>query len=139
VSNQIVNLAANQGSPAITIVDSASSLQVLQRLLSAILFGATATFVDLSFQTINGTATINLPTTNVFFVYIRNLDTTGDFTVNYTPVVGTPGTVVLQRGASDGQGGVLLYFNPSAAGAGGLSALSITAAAVLKAEVIVAG
>ncbi len=139
MANQVVNLAANQGSPAITIVDSTSSLQVFQRLLSAILFSATAVFVDLAFQTVNGVATIPLPVTTAFFVYIRHADVTADVTVNYTPVVGTPGTMVLKKGASAGIGGMFLYFTPASGGTGGFSSLTITDVGVQKMEVIVAG
>lgn len=139
MANQVVNLAANQGSPAITIVDSTSSLQVFQKLLQSILFAATATFVDLSFKTQNGTNSITLPVTPVFFVYIRNVDTAADITVNYTPAAGTPGTMVLQKGATAGTGGVFIYTTPVSGGTGGFISLSITATGVQNVEVIVAG
>jgi len=88
-------------------------------------------------QTINGTKTVNLPAATVWCVYVRNLSNVGNITVNFTPTAGVSESLVLVAGATAGNGGVFIYHQPAET-AGGITALSITAAAILPACVLAA-
>lgn len=113
------------------------SPEIINRQLNDPTLAATTSFYDPFFQTINGTKTINLPAATVWVAYVRNLSSSGNMTLNFTPAGGSTQTVVLVAGATAGAGGIFLYFQPAET-AGGITAMSITAAAVLPACILVA-
>lgn len=88
------------------------------------------------FQTIIGTKTVPLPAATVWAVYVRNLSGSGNITLNVTPTGGAPQAYVLLAGLTAGAGGMFIYFQP-AESAGGITALTITAAAVLPVCILV--
>jgi hypothetical protein len=113
------------------------SPEIVNRQFNDPTLAATTLFYDPFFQTINGTKTVNLPAATVWTVYVRNLSGSGNITVNFTPVGGSTQTLVLVAGATAGAGGIFLYFQ-TAETAGGITALSITAAAILPVCILVA-
>jgi hypothetical protein len=113
------------------------SPQIVQRSLNNLTLAATVSYYDPFFQTINGTKVVPLPAATVWTVYVRNLSNTGPMTVNFTPSGGASETLVLVAGATAGNGGVFIYHQPAET-SGGITALSITAAAVLPACVLTA-
>lgn len=113
------------------------SPQIVQRSLNNLTLNATNAFYDPFFQTINGTKVVNLPGATVWMVYVRNLSNTAPMTVVFTPTGGAAETLVLVQGATAGNGGVFIYHNPAET-SGGITALSITATAVLPACVLAA-
>jgi len=121
----------------ITDTTLAPSPQIIQRSLNNPTLLATNSFYDPFFQTINGTKTVNLPGATVWCVYVRNLSNTGPITVNYTPQGGASTSIVLIQGATAGNGGLFIYHQPAET-SGGITALSLTAAAVLSACVLAA-
>jgi len=113
------------------------SPQIVQRSLNNLTLAATTSFYDPFFQTINGTKTVNLPAATVWTVYVRNLSNVGPMTVNFTPTGQPACSIVLVAGATAGNGGVFIYHQPAET-SGGITALTITAAAVLPACVLAA-
>ena len=113
------------------------SPQIIQRSLNNPTLAATNAFYDPFFQTINGTKTVNLPAATVWCVYVRNLSNTGPMTINFTPSGGAAETLVLVQGATAGNGGYFIYHQPAET-SGGITALTITAAAILPACVMAA-
>lgn len=126
-------------SAVINVVDTTltPSETVISRQLNDPTLQATEVFYDGFFQTINGTVTVNLPGATVWFLYIRNLSAAGPITITFTPQGGSPETLVLNPGAAGNDGGIFLYAQPNEAN-GGISALTITAAAVLPVCIIAA-
>jgi hypothetical protein len=121
----------------ITDTTLSPSPQIIQRSLNNPILDATAAYYDPFFQTLNGTVTVPLPAATVWCVYVRNLSNTGPMTVNFTPAGGSSETLLLVQGATAGNGGYFIYHQPAET-AGGITALSITAAAILPACVLVA-
>jgi hypothetical protein len=122
----------------ITDTTLSPSPQIVQRSLNNPTLAATASFYDPFFQTINGTKTVNLPAATVWTVYVRNLSNTGPITVNFTPVGGGAATsIILVQGATPGNGGIFIYHQP-AESSGGITVLTLTAAAILPACVLAA-
>lgn len=113
------------------------SPQIVTRSLNNPTLAATSEFYDPFFQTINGTRVVSLPAATVYVVYVRNLDNAANITVNYTPLGGASTSLVLVPGATAGNGGIFLYFQ-TAESAGGITALSITATAIVNCCVLVA-
>lgn len=113
------------------------SPEIVNRQLNDPVLPVTSMFFDPFFQTIIGTRTVNLPAATVWAVYVRNLSGSGNMTVNFTPTGGSSQNLVLVAGLTAGAGGIFLYLQP-AESAGGITALTITAAAALPACVLVA-
>lgn len=113
------------------------SPQIIQRSLNNPTLAATTEFYDPFFQTSNGTKVVTLPAATVWSVYVRNLSNTGPITVNYTPSGGISTSIVLVQGATAGNGGIFIYHQPAET-SGGITALSLTATAILPACVKVA-
>jgi hypothetical protein len=113
------------------------SPQIVQRSLNNPTLNATSSYYDPFFQTVNGTVVVPLPAATVWLVYVRNLSNTGPMTVNFTPAGGASQNLVLVQGPTAGNGGYFIYHQPAET-AGGITALSITAVAVLPACVLVA-
>jgi len=120
-----------------TDVTLSPSPQIIQRQLNNPTLAATVEYFDPFFQTINGTKTVPLPAATVWSVYVRNLSNTGPITVNFTPSGGVSESLVLVQGATAGNGGIFIYHQPAET-IGGITALSLTAAAILPACVKVA-
>lgn len=120
-------------SSQISITDTtlAPSPTIITRSLNNPTLAANTCFYDPFFQTINGTAAVNLPATPIYVLYVKNLSAAGNITLNYTPNGGASTSVVLQPG------GLFLYFQPAET-AGGITAVTLTATAVLSCEVLVA-
>src|SRR6266850_637778 len=121
----------------ITDTTLAPSPQIIQRSLNNATLNATNSFYDPFFQTINGTKTVNLPGATVWCVYVRNLSNTSPITVNFTPTGQPACSIVLIAGATAGNGGVFVYHQPAET-SGGITALTITATAILPACVLAA-
>jgi hypothetical protein len=113
------------------------SPQIVQRSLNNPTLAATSSYYDPFFQTINGTVVVPLPAPTAWLVYVRNLSATSQMTVNYTPAGGSTTALVLVQGPTAGNGGYFIYHQPAET-AGGITALSITATAILPACVLVA-
>jgi hypothetical protein len=108
------------------------SPQIITRQLNNPSLAATTEYYDPFFQTINGTKAIPLPAATVWLLYVRNLSNTTNITLNYTPAGGASTSVILVAGATAGNGGIFLYFQPAET-AGGITAATITATAIVSA------
>lgn len=110
----------------IQAVDITANVTPFTRQLTGILLPATVWSAADFFQAPNSSpATITLPATTVFFVYVRNLGS-NNITINYTPTGGGSTSIVLPPVTSN-FGGVFLY-GCTAETAGGITALSLQAA-----------
>jgi len=108
------------------------SPQIVTRSLNNPTLAALVEYFDPFFQTINGTKTVPLPAATVWSVYVRNLSNTGPMTVTFTPTGQPACSIILIQGATAGNGGIFIYHQPAET-SGGITALTITAAAVLPA------
>jgi len=121
-------------SASFTVTDTtlAPSPQIVTRSLNNPTLSATVCFYDPFFQVNAAPTTVNLPASTVWVVYVKNLDTTNNITVSFTPAGGSPETCLLLPG------GVFIYFQ-TAETSGGITALSLTSSAgVISAEVLAA-
>jgi hypothetical protein len=107
------------------------SPQIITRQLNNPSLAATTEYYDPFFQTINGTKVVPLPAATVWLVYVRNLSNTTNITVNHTPTGQPSSSSILVAGATAGNGGIFLYFQPAET-AGGITALTITCSAVVS-------
>jgi hypothetical protein len=121
----------------ITDTTLSPSPSIVTRQLNNPTLAATVAYYDPFFQTVAGTKAIPLPAATVWVLYVRNLSTTGNITLNYTPAGGASTSVILVAGATAGNGGLFTYAQP-AESAGGITAATITAGAVLSACVLAA-
>jgi hypothetical protein len=117
----------------VTDTSLSPSQQYITRQLNNPSLLATTVFYDSFAQVISPTTlVITLPASGtVWVVYVRNLGSAGNLTMNFTPVGGVASSLTLVPG------GFNLYFNPTEGG-GGITALSLTASTgTIPAEVLV--
>lgn len=108
------------GSISVTDTTLAPSPTIVSRSFNNPTLAATATFFDPFFQAAAGGTAVTLPAATVYFAYVKNLSSTANLTVAFTPVgAGAASSVLLLPG------GVFFYFLPAETG-GGISALTLT-------------
>jgi|SRR5579884_591979 hypothetical protein len=118
-------------SGTISSLDTAANSTIMSRALS-LLFGATTLFFEPFFQAASGGSTVNLPAATVRVVMVINKSASANLTVSYTPSGGGSTSILLEPGE------MFLYFQTGTA-AGGITALSVTAASgTIPAEVLAA-
>lgn len=93
--------------------------------LQGITLPSTVSYYNQFFQVATVSTPVTLPAATTFVVFVRNLSA-NNITVTWTPVSGSSQSMVLVP-VTAGFGGVFLYFQ-TAETAGGLTALSLTAA-----------
>jgi hypothetical protein len=119
-------------------VNEAANTTPLSIALSGITYVATAYYYNNFFQATTSPTTVALPAATVYVCYVRNLDSTNNLSVNFTPNGGTASSLVLTPYASGSFGGFFCYFN-TATTAGGITALTLTASSsTVAAEVLLA-
>lgn len=120
----------------IQAVDSVANVAVYNRAISNFLLTAAAWTSSDFLQVPTAGVAITLPSSPVYFVYVRNLGT-NNITLSYTPTGGSSTSLILAANGS-GIGGIFLY-GLSVESAGGITALSLEATtAVTPAEYFVA-
>ncbi len=121
-------------SASLTVADTtlSPSPQIVTRSLNNPTLAATVCFYDPFFQVNAAPTVVPLPANTVWVVYVKNLDSTNNITVTFTPAGGAAETLLLLPG------GVFTYFQTSET-TGGITALSLTSSAgVISAEVLTA-
>lgn len=109
---------------------------IIARSQNVPVLNVTALYYEPYFQVPNGTATVNLPAATVYLVYVRNLSSSTNITLNYTPSGGSTTSVVLVSGTAAGAGSIFLLMG-AAETSGGVTSVSLTATAITPAEVLV--
>ena len=121
----------------VTDIVLSPSQQIVTRSLNNPTLNVTVYSYTPFFQAATTVTTVTLPAATVYVVYVKNLSSANNLTVNFTPTGGSSQNVLLLSGASE-SGGIFLYFQTAETG-GGITALSLAAAnATSPAEVFVA-
>jgi len=130
VANLSVLLSATLSATDVTL---SPSVTIVTRNLNNPTLSGTVVYYDPFIQVPNAGIVVNLPATTCWVGYVKNLSSATNMTVAWTAVGAAGSSSMLLV-----PGGVFLYFQPSE-GAGGFTAMSLTAAAgTIPAEVFIA-
>ena len=102
-------------------ITGGGSQQIINRNLGNPTLAGTAALYEPFFQTTTVTATVNLPAPAVYQIYVMNLGTAGNITVEYSQNGGSPNVQVI------GPGALFMYFEPNETSSLGITSLTLTA------------